>query len=1205
MAQTISLKQLGIDVVGAIDFAVFVSQDKILDWNDSVVIPSSTVFLKDNTNLTTLQCEKTKLINIMNYSNKGLVGLAFVETYDKTTDSFLVRPFKYGTVTDATVGGASIKEYTENTLFNKDELVYLGNEMARVGKAFTSGKTSSSITLSDLFESDAIARNLIKITGGSSDTPSGNATIEKYAQDTTYEENSLIVHKNKLYLAAKKFISDTTKNDLDESLKLDITNKNLVAVTGQSEEEIFPYVSGNNYKEDTLVYLDKYVARVKQDFTASSISTDDKECFEDDLKLDNIILVNPDDDYDVISQYYPGNIYNKDSLIYLDRNIARVIKPFIADQTGTTANDSWDIDITAGNIILLNKEVEHIIKPYKQNNLFEKDNLVYAGKIIGRVLNDYISDDTQATLEESLNEDIKNGKLIEMGEKYKFKLYKTSLDLDKEIDAINTLPVSSITFEGNDDINSMNVNECIYGPLGTLALITNIDVNNGIIEAKSISTRDIDVMPNAPMTKTYTINLAGSGFSVGEVVPTDIPGVLVEVDAVDAGGAILSVVDTTETMTNANGTGQDISAEINFFVANGKQWYEMPIVKPGATLKAYTQGEEYEENNLIFLGDVLARALVSFKANDSLTTVDDSFKFDLDNNNLVRMTREDINVPECLGSVKTDTAADLPTLAIKGNWVLVENCTTNAPGQAGIGLYDGTNWNISPIPQGEFTFPEPSDDGKLYFRTRATGDTDGSWEVFKDVNGNDIQVTLKTKSDIADNSYVPATNELVWITDKKILVIGDGSTTIGSLKAFYENDLDDTDILNALGFTPEDASKKGQANGYAPLDANGKVPTGNLPDALTNTYSKTEIDDKDTAVTNALTTLVNTEATRAKAAEKVNSDAITAHITDNSKHVTQTEKDAWDAKVDPSDLTGYDNHLSDTVIHVTQADKDKWNGMTKAYYVTNKANLPTTGNAVGNIGYVQVSAAGVTPVVVDEYLWDGTAWKQIDAQQISLNFTWGNLQDKPASTVLSIDNAVTVAHNHTNKIVLDKIGQSAAGNFTYNGIEIGVRVVFLENENFLPVVGEADTLYVIYEDSRVRNYPSISVYRDNAYQVLGRGTQDAAPVVGDMSILQSEYFNVVKGSSYNITVTPNQYFAFMPLEILREIEGAKNQTKTVVELNDPANFDYDEYMLTIDATNKLKINIQERPTDLDTVSDFYYSHVDIDLSDFKDVDNIG
>ena len=38
-----------------------------------------------------------------------------------------------------------------------------------------------------------------------------------------------------------------------------------------------------------------------------------------------------------------------------------------------------------------------------------------------------------------------------------------------------------------------------------------------------------------------------------------------------------------------------------------------------------------------------------------------------------------------------------------------------------------------------------------------------------------------------------------------------------------------TSKQDVLGFTPEDASKKGQSNGYASLDGTGKVPTSQLP----------------------------------------------------------------------------------------------------------------------------------------------------------------------------------------------------------------------------------------------------------------------------------------------------------------------------------------------------------------------------------------
>lgn len=108
-----------------------------------------------------------------------------------------------------------------------------------------------------------------------------------------------------------------------------------------------------------------------------------------------------------------------------------------------------------------------------------------------------------------------------------------------------------------------------------------------------------------------------------------------------------------------------------------------------------------------------------------------------------------------------------------------------------------------------------------------------------------------------------------------------------------------------------------------------------------------------------------------------------------------------------------------------------------------------------------------------------------------------------------------------------------------------------------------------------------------------------------MSILQYEYFSVVKESTYMITVTPNQYFAFMPVEILREVEGLKNQQKEIITVDDPSMFDYNEDLLDISASSKLTISIKEKETILDTVSDFYYSHVDINFSNYKDIDNIG
>lgn len=214
-------------------------------------------------------------------------------------------------------------------------------------------------------------------------------------------------------------------------------------------------------------------------------------------------------------------------------------------------------------------------------------------------------------------------------------------------------------------------------------------------------------------------------------------------------------------------------------------------------------------------------------------------------------------------------------------------------------------------------FPEPADN-QLYFRTVAEGASIGSWIAFTEADGNNITINIKSTEDA---SYVPKKGELVWYDNKMLL--GDGVTNLMALSPFYTEALDAAGISTILGYTPEDSAKKGQVNGYAPLDASGLVPKANLPLEVTDTYSKTEIDDKDAAILLSATTTINTEITRATAKEAEIENNLNTHIADSAIHVTQAEKDGWDAKVDESDLLDYDNHISDTAIHVTQSDKDR------------------------------------------------------------------------------------------------------------------------------------------------------------------------------------------------------------------------------------------------------------------------------------------
>lgn len=492
----------------------------------------------------------------------------------------------------------------------------------------------------------------------------GNADIIEYQQNTTYKKDTLIYLTDSLARATKDFISNSTEANIQLAFEADCANGNLQLVS--SEAEVVPYVENTFYKQDILVYYGQKIARVVADYTSTTIYPTTQECFEEDIKTNKLSLINTENT-EVLIPYAQNNLYGVNTLVYLNELVARVAIDFMSDNTAATIKDSWDADLTAGNLVLINKEAEAGILPYKQNQLFHKDKLVFADGRIGRVLKDYISDATAATLEESINIDIHNGNLREMAENYKFKLYKTTQDMSKQVDDINELPFSSIQFENGENIGNVQLNEGIYGPLGTLSVIQEIDVNNQIVRTKTVTSREIEFMPPAPQSYSYTITLGGSGYAVNDIIATSLANVNAEVLTVGTNGEILTVGSTSEETVNTNGVGANIEAALKFYIANSKQWYELPKQEASSQILEYVQGKEYKEDTLIYFNDILARALKDFTSNDTLGTIEDSFKSDLDNNNIIRMTREDVSVPECLGSVKTDNAVDLPSVAIKGN----------------------------------------------------------------------------------------------------------------------------------------------------------------------------------------------------------------------------------------------------------------------------------------------------------------------------------------------------------------------------------------------------------------------------------------------------------------------------------------------------------------------------------------------------------
>lgn len=64
-------------------------------------------------------------------------------------------------------------------------------------------------------------------------------------------------------------------------------------------------------------------------------------------------------------------------------------------------------------------------------------------------------------------------------------------------------------------------------------------------------------------------------------------------------------------------------------------------------------------------------------------------------------------------------------------------------------------------------------------------------------------------------------------------------------------------------------------------------------------------------------------------------------------------------------------------------------------------------------------------------------YESMDIDFSELEIDWSQLVNGPDSTPAQIDDAVSKAHSHANKLQLDKIGESAEGYMTYDGTVVG------------------------------------------------------------------------------------------------------------------------------------------------------------------------
>lgn len=156
--------------------------------------------------------------------------------------------------------------------------------------------------------------------------------------------------------------------------------------------------------------------------------------------------------------------------------------------------------------------------------------------------------------------------------------YKSDKTLNTTILGTTTLTITDL--DTTLTITDLEKEQLVFDKNGTVAKITNIDTTTGDITASTITIAGsgsggvIGGNFDYDTGYSYTVDVAGTGYAIGDIVPTDIPTVFGKVAEVDTNGKIKAVTFTRKTTTSTTGTGASIKAvlDTNVFVIPDAEW---------------------------------------------------------------------------------------------------------------------------------------------------------------------------------------------------------------------------------------------------------------------------------------------------------------------------------------------------------------------------------------------------------------------------------------------------------------------------------------------------------------------------------------------------------------------------------------------------------------------------------------------------------
>ena len=456
-------------------------------------------------------------------------------------------------------------------------------------------------------------------------TTGGGTSVEEYLQNTKYKKDTLVYLNDKLARVVANYTSDNTGATINDSFNLDITNNNIVLVGGTGTASVEEYLQNKKYKKDNLVYANDEIARVVVDFTSDNTLTSIDESFQLDITNGNLTQIPTTIHFkqlaDDIEKYIGGQIFIKEADVSAYKTDITISDATVILKNGTQLTNEQKTNAKILFVLDLNSNIIGIAS-IKSYNSTTNEFTINAQKIgdggtlefykSTYILSDVIDSSTMLSLSDLVTTspitDIKINQIVydakgTLARINSVNTVTSQIGVTTIVNSREYMPIAPDTkeFRITNAGTGYTIGDIIETTTpGTFGEVTNVGVNGEIISLQLATTTTQSVtgtnafidyiqtiyggygnnwaaLSNASVLVaetvaekfeyiqgyTFTINNAGTGYTVGDIIGTDNLDVFVEVKNVGTNGEITEVKYVRNSTVNTTGAGASITTTSN------------------------------------------------------------------------------------------------------------------------------------------------------------------------------------------------------------------------------------------------------------------------------------------------------------------------------------------------------------------------------------------------------------------------------------------------------------------------------------------------------------------------------------------------------------------------------------------------------------------------------------------------------------------